>query len=61
MKYVIILEKDNTVSYISDSPILTPAPDYVLQIDDSVEVEIGMRYNSESQTFEMVEDVNTEN
>lgn len=61
MKYVIILERDNTVCYISEDPTLTPVPDFVVEVEDNVEVELGMKYNIENNTFEMVENVNTEN
>lgn len=39
----------------SENPILTPAPDYVIDITDYVGiVEIGMIYNIETNTFENI-------
>lgn len=39
----------------SKNPILTPAPDYVIDITDYVGiVEIGMIYNIETNTFENI-------
>ena len=39
----------------SENPILTPAPDYVIDITDYVGiVEIGMIYNMETNTFENI-------
>lgn len=54
----IIEYKTNLVIWIgeSENPISTPAPDYVIDITNYEGiVEIGMRYNSETQTFETVD------
>lgn len=40
----------------SENPILTPQPDYVIDITNYIgTVEIGMFYNSETNTFEFIE------
>ena len=39
----------------SENPILTPAPDYVIDITNYIgTVEIGMIYNIETNTFENI-------
>ncbi len=46
----------------SENPILTPQPDFVIDITNYLDiVEVGMFYNSELETFESIENVNTEN
>jgi hypothetical protein len=54
----VIQFKTNLVLYTveSENPILTPQPDYVIDITDYLGiVEVGMLYNSETNTFEIVE------
>jgi hypothetical protein len=51
----IIQNKTNIVLLVieSENPILTPAPDYVIDITNYIGiVEIGMIYNQENNTFE---------
>ncbi len=55
MKYLIILERNNIVCYITDSSTLTPPPDFVLEVPDETVVEVGWTYvpgdTPESYTF----------
>ena len=54
----VIQFETNLVLYTveSENPILTPAPDYVIDITNyGSEVIEGMLYNSETNTFEIVE------
>ena len=51
----VIQFETNLVLYTveSENPILTPAPDYVIDITNYIGiVEIGMIYNQENNTFE---------
>lgn len=57
----VIQFETNVVIWIGESadPILTPAPDYVVDITNyDGTVEIGMIYNIETNTFENQEIVN---
>ena len=57
MKNAIIQFKTNLVLLVleSEKPILTPAPDYVIDITNYVGiVEIGMIYNIETNTFDNI-------
>lgn len=58
IKNAIIQYETNLVIGIleSENPILTPAPDYVIDITNYLGiVEVGMKYNNETNTFEIVE------
>lgn len=55
MKYLIILERNNEVCYITENSTLTPPPDFVLEVPDETVVEVGWTYvpgdTPESYTF----------
>lgn len=55
MKYLIILQRNNQVCYISEDPTLTPPPDFVLEVPSETVVEVGYTYvpgeTPESYTF----------
>jgi hypothetical protein len=56
----VIQFETNLVLYTveSENPINTPAPDFVIDITNyEGNVEIGMKYNLETETFEMVENI----
>jgi hypothetical protein len=44
MKYLIILNRDSTVCYITEDPTLTPPPDFVVEVPDDTIVEVGWTY-----------------
>ncbi len=55
MKYLIILEHNNQVCYITDFPTLTSPPDFVVEVPNETVVEVGWTYvpgdTPESYTF----------
>ena len=55
MQYLIVLERNKQVCYITDSPTLTPPPDFVIEVPDETVVEVGWTYvpgdTPESYTF----------
>ena len=59
VKNAIITIDNNSVAWIgeSENPVLTPPPDYVVDITDHEgEVEIGMLYNAETNSFYWAEE-----